>query len=377
MWSGYAGRVRGGVSTDQTAAPGRTVVVASVPADHVYVRHLSAPGGDAVTRLADPPPAGGAATSQVWWPPVMLDPAWAARADFDVFNLHFGFDAQTPEQLRALVQVLRERRAPLVLTVHDLRNPHHEERDQHDAQLDVLVHAADAVITLTPGAAAEIRSRWGRDALVLPHPHVVDLDRAAFLRRARRQRTGPFRVGVHVKSLRASMDPLRLLPDLARAVRRLPDAVLQVNVHDEVMSPRSDLYLPELAERLRAWEGQDRVELVVHPYFADHDDFVDYLAGLDVSVLPYRFGTHSGWLEACLDVGTRVVAPTCGYYADQAPVLSYRHDDSGYDGASLQAAVLAAGQGEGFTMVPSLDVRRRQRREVAAAHERLYRSLLP
>ena len=357
-------------------APERVLVVASVPSDHVYVRHLSDPRGGGAVRLPDPRPLGASATSQAWWPPTMLEPAWAASAAFDVFHIHFGFDARTPEQLHELVRALRDRGAPLVMTVHDLRNPHHEERELHDAQLDVLVRAADAVVTLTSGAAAEIRRRWGRDAAVLPHPHVVELDRAAALRAARVGRTGPFRVGVHVKSLRASMDPLRVLPDLAEAVRRLPDAVLQVNVHDEVMDPSSDLHLPDLAAELGAWEGQDRVELVVHPYFADHDDFVDYLAGLDVSVLPYRFGTHSGWLEACLDVGTRVVAPTCGYYADQAPVLSYRHDERGYDGASLRDAVVAAGRGEGHAMVPSLDARRRQRREVAAAHERLYRGLL-
>ena len=38
------------------------------------------------------------------------------------------------------------------------------------------------------------------------------------------------------------------------------------------------------------------------------------------SVLPYRFGTHSGWLEACYDLGTAVVAPTCGFYAEQQPL---------------------------------------------------------
>ena len=54
-----------------------------------------------------------------------------------------------------------------------------------------------------------------------------------------------------------------------------------------------------------------------------------------MSVLPYRFGTHSGWLEACRDLGTTVVAPDCGYYADQGPVLTYRMDEHRYDADSL------------------------------------------
>lgn len=151
------------------------VVVASVPAGHVYVRHLDVPGGsDGVVRLPDPQVAGGPAAR--WWPPPMLDPDWVqANADeVDIMHIHFGFDHQSPDTLRQLVEALREHRKPLVLTVHDLRNPHHGEPELHDAQLGVLATAADVVITLTPGAAAEIGRRWARRAQVLPHPHVVD-----------------------------------------------------------------------------------------------------------------------------------------------------------------------------------------------------------
>ena len=70
------------------------------------------------------------------------------------------------------------------------------------------------------------------------------------------------------------------------------------------------------------------LDLRVHDYFTD-DELWRYLSSLDVSVLPYRFGTHWGWLEACRDLGTAVIAPTCGYFADQAPVLSYQHDEAG------------------------------------------------
>ena len=134
-----------------------------------------------------------------------------------------------------LVHILRDLGRPLVYTVHDLRNPHHRDRSLHDAQLDVLVPNADALITLTSGAAREIWARWGRNAAVLPHPHVVELAR---LERRPVPPSAPsrFRVGLHVKSLRASMDPLRLLPDLVRSVRSLPNAVLQVNGHRDVLS---------------------------------------------------------------------------------------------------------------------------------------------
>ncbi|HET6693747.1 MAG TPA: hypothetical protein VFG97_05550, partial [Pedococcus sp.] len=71
------------------------LVIASVPANHVYVRHLAPEDGSGPVRLPDPTPPG-AATTQQWWPPVMLDAAWVEAHDFDVFHLHFGFDARSP-----------------------------------------------------------------------------------------------------------------------------------------------------------------------------------------------------------------------------------------------------------------------------------------
>ena len=53
-----------------------------------------------------------------------------------------------------------------------------------------------------------------------------------------RAEAGGFRVGLHVKSLRASMDPLRRPPDARRAVAALPGAVLPVNGHRDVLEPR-------------------------------------------------------------------------------------------------------------------------------------------
>jgi hypothetical protein len=84
--------------------------VASVPAGHVYVRHLADPsGGDGVVRLDDPVPAGPDVPAGQWWPPAMLSPAWVLdhHQEFDVFHVQFGFDAQDADRLGALVHALR------------------------------------------------------------------------------------------------------------------------------------------------------------------------------------------------------------------------------------------------------------------------------
>lgn len=306
----------------------------------------------------------------------MLEPEWltAHGDDFDVLHLQFGFDAQTPDQLREVVRTARSLRKPLVYTVHDLRNPHHASRREHDAQLDVLIPGADALITLTDGAADEIHARWNRRPRVLPHPHVVDLDTMRTLQHDRSTtcRRGPFRVGMHVKSLRACMDPLTVLPALIRAIQQIPDGVLQVNGHRDVLEPGGAHHDRQLADALAA--APECVEVRVHDFLTDAELW-KYLSSLDVSVLPYRFGTHSGWLEACRDLGTAVVAPSCGYYRDQGPVREFVLDEERFDEGSLIDAIQRAYDARPAVPV-SVEARIAQRDEVASAHAELYSELL-
>lgn len=360
-----------------------SITVASVPSGHVYVRHLLDPDpcvdSGATTYLADPRPdrSRSAPTVSPWWPPAMLNPQWIRDHDeFDVMHLQFGFDALAPAELVDVVDAVHDTGRALVYTVHDLRNPHHLGREEHDASLDVLVPSADVVVTLTQGAAAEIHRRWGRRAVVLPHPHVVDLEILAERERQSlisvAEPDAPFVVGLHAKSLRAGMDPATILPALCEAVDRIPGGRLQINGHPDVLRPGGDRFDPRLARALVAAAAAlgERLDLRVHDYFDDAQLWT-YLSDLDVSVLPYRFGTHSGWLEACRDLGTAIVAPTCGYYADQGPVHSYAMDEYSFNHGSLVDAIDRA-YAAGPTVPVSVAQRTAQRRMLAQAHTDLY-----
>ena len=107
-----------------------------------------------------------------------------------------------------------------------------------------------------------------------------------------------------------------MLVALEEALRDLPDAIVRVDLHPEVMS-RDDRTGGSSFENgcsqglvTRNWQ------ISVHPMFTD-DELWAYLGSLDLCVLPYRFGTHSGWLEACVDLGTAALVPDIGYYAEQ------------------------------------------------------------
>jgi hypothetical protein len=257
--------------------------------------------------------------------------------------------------------------------VHDLRNPHHVDRRTHDEHLDVLIPAADALITLTTGAAEEIFRRWGRVATVVPHPHVVPL---ADLTRRRSRLQSPrsgFTVGLHLKSMRPCMSGPPVVEALVEAVGDIDGAVLRIDVHRDVAEPDGTRYDGALMDAIGGAESRGAA-VHVHDFFSD-SELWDYLWSIDVSVLPYRYGTHSGWLEACRDLGTSVIAPDCGYYADQGPVHGFHLDEDGLDADSLRAAVRASFlQGRPAPVAPSS--RAAQRLAIARAHAEIYQGLL-
>lgn len=325
------------------------VRLATVPATHAYVDAVR-PGGvlPVVVPVVGPDPDPWA-PSQLWEPTVLA----ALAEDLDLVHVHFGFDHLEPTALRAWTEQLAAAGVPLVLTVHDLRNPHHADRRRHDAHLDVLVPAAAQVLTLTPGAAAEIARRWGVRPVVVPHP-AVTAPRAGV-------QTVPGLVGISLKSLR------RNVVQPARVVRATLDGVrsggghLQVDVHPDVAER------PELA-LVRALATAGELELQVHDRHTD-DELTAHLQRLHVCVLPHRYGTHSGWLEACRDVGTAVVAPSCGYYAEQwADVRTAVHDEE----RGLQEGSLARAVAEALASSPPPPADRGWRAEQLAALRRTH-----
>lgn len=304
------------------AAANRKIRLLTVPAHHPYVSAVT-PG---TAQLVQPTRVSG------WEPDPIFTPGaiTALASEIDVVHLHFSFDHLDVAAVRAWLAELNAAGLPLVMTAHDLRNPHHDTREQHDQLLAELLPAAAAVITLSPGAAAEIQQHFGVTAMVLAHPSLSDpTPTAAVL-------VQPGLAVLHLKSLRRNLiDPVAIATAAASGAIRVGGR-LQVDLHPEVVD---DPRLAGLAELAAA----GAFELVVHPRFDDLD-LDRYLRRAHVSVLPYRWGTHSGWLELARDLGTRIVAPDCGYYVDQwADVVSYGNNETGgLDPGSLADAVATA-----------------------------------
>jgi hypothetical protein len=317
---------------------GRDIIkVAALPGRGLYVRHLGHPEGvDGVHRPTVVLP--GSAPR----PPASFDVGWLTEhlGDMQVVHVHGLSPRVGPEQVGAAADAVKASGRPLVFTAYHLSDPSGGDEDYFAAQLDALMPRADVVFTLTDSAQEEIRCRWSIDAKVLPHPHVVDFVR---MRRARpEQRRGPFVIGAHLGGLRLPGDPVAVVEALASAAADIPQARLEVHLHDHLLDSDSTRYNPVTIREIERIVGAANGILRAHRPMTDAQLW-DHLFGLDASFVPPLHGSHSIWPEACYDLGTQAVMPAGSHAAAQRPGMSYTASADGVpDPTSLHAAFSAA-----------------------------------
>lgn len=299
--------------------------VLSIPAGHVYPKALRPAAGWPDIEVLDDPVLDPAEPDR-WWPHPALRRHWWEQGDrrVDLCHLHFGFEHLSLPETRDFLAVLDQRGIPLVVTVHDLDNPHLADQTSFHLQLGLMVAAAAEVLTLSSGAAEIIEHRYGRTATVVPHPAVVT-EPAAVPAGAREG------VGVFLKSLRAN---IVAEPTFYRALADgLGDQIpLRIYLHRD--RAESDLARELPGNQLRLHEPMD--DPTLFSTVTQHH----------AVILPYERGTHSGWLEMCLDLGVSVAVPDCGCYRSQAgestAVAEYRTGD-GADAARAANELLRSG----------------------------------
>jgi Glycosyltransferase Family 4 len=345
-----------------------TISVATLPGRGLYARHLGHPEGvDAVYRptvgLPGGSPRGGSFT-----------PLWLrAHLDgVDVVHVQGVHPGQRPDQIADAADVVRASGTPLVVTGYHLSDPAGGDPEKYAGQLDALVPRADAVVTLTESAAAEMRRRWGVEPIVLPHPHVVDFVR---MRQERKRRQGPLRIGTHLATLQLAIAPVLFVEALTRAVRATRDAQLVVHAHETVLDSGSSTYAPaairEIERLVRGCGGTLRM----HRPFSD-TQLWDHLFSLDVSVVPGLHGSHSIWPEACADLGTWALMPAGSHAAGQQPCLTYQPETAVSPLADSFAKAMWAANEQHRTWRAEPEQRWSERVRVAEALRSLYERLL-
>ncbi|ALC05741.1 hypothetical protein CDES_06620 [Corynebacterium deserti GIMN1.010] len=279
-----------------------SIKVLSIPAGHPYPCALQPVGGwEDITVLPDP--VVNPDNPEQWWPHPAFTPEWWINSKkVDVVHVHFGFEHLTLQQTKQFTEVLDRNGIPLVLTLHDLDNPHLTDQSNYHEQLRILTRAATHVFTLSQQAAEVVYRRYGRVVEVTPHPAITKGQPHPTTNRA----------GVFLKSVRANVitDP-GFYRDLGAEI------YIHENGPSELTSMADHVHMPMDDQTLHSTIARHRVV-----------------------VLPYKCGTHSGWLRMCRDLGVSVAVPDCGCYASQMPgddgVATYRTGD-GKDAARAVA----------------------------------------
>lgn len=264
---------------------------------------LSIPAGHVYTEAVLPPDVtGGPESDGGRGPHPALDPLWWHRVPDtelpDLVHLHAGVGHLNVDDVRAFTATLHRRGVPLVLTVHNLDDPHATDQTEHHATLRVLLAAAAARLTLTEEAARHLPA----GTRVIPYPRVVAEPPPA-------TGTGTA-IGVFLKSLRTNViaDPV-FYRIVGRVVQRATGQPLRVHLHE-------DSRTAHLTHALAGPEVADIIDLRSHSPMSD-DALHRAVGQCGTVLLPYLRGTHSGWLEMCRDLGASVAVPDCGMYSAQ------------------------------------------------------------
>ncbi|MFI7587931.1 glycosyltransferase family 4 protein [Spongisporangium articulatum] len=359
---------------------GRDVItVAALPGRGVYVRHLSHPEGvDGVHRPTVAP---------VGAPPSPRPPSFTKHwleahvEEFDVVHVQAVPPPATAQDVQEAVDVVRAAGRPLVFTAYHLTDPHSADflsgtaaDGLFDEQLDVLVRSADRVITLTPMAAAEIQRRWGVEAGVLPHPHVVDFVRMRQERAHRRP--GSLLVGAQLGSLRSPVDPVAVVEALMDAAKQVDGVHVVAHVHDHLLDPESARYAAPTIRQLEKAVSAGGGVLRAHKPLND-SQLWDHLFSLDASFVPPLPGSHSIWPEACYDLGTAALMPADTPASVQRESPTYEVTAEGIPHVGSLAAALSALIETGHETRAEPTERWNERVQICEALRRLYEQLAP
>ena len=231
---------------------------------------------------------------------------------FDVLHVQSVELAKISAIQKTLDRCVADRKS-IVVTVHDVEPLFPEDGEDFVSRVRLVCHFASAVIALTKRSGEEIAKRFGvvgEKVQVVPHGPVLSLRHALWKKKRKRNRL--FTVGMF-----GGVRPNRsFLAAAVNALYGLESQDVRVRILSRGLNP-IELGPASEALELVALAGRDaRLSLELLPFPSD-DEIARFVHSLDLLVLPYLCGTHSGQLELAFDLGVPVVAPAFGCYRDQ------------------------------------------------------------
>jgi hypothetical protein len=300
---------------------------------------------------------------------------------FDVLHIQSVELAELPA-IEEVLQRAASQRKGIVLTIHDVGPLFPDEGGPFSERINLACQFAKSVVTLTDCARQEISSRFGLSSAtisIIPHGSVLPISHRLWTRKSAQNQF--FSLGMF-----GGVRPNRsFLTAAVNALYGLEPEAVRVKILSRGLNPIELAYGAEALQLANLAASDSRLSFKLSP-FPDDDEVADFVSSLDVLVLPYLFGTHSGQLELAMDLGVRVIAPGFGCYRAQWQIHSAYvpepfwfecnpSEPYSYGAPLLQAMKTAyenwqrqdAGSGDQFRRI-----REREEAEIIRLHKDLY-----
>lgn len=277
-----------------------------LPGRTPYARKLRAPGFGIINDTCQGSLEVPRDASFEW---LAAQPSWGF---FDLLHLQ-SLELTRLDAIERVLQRCELENKGVIFTLHDIGPLFPDPAGDFPLRIKVACRVARRVITLTNAAATEVERRFGvapEKVVVVPHGPVLAVSHDLWQKPA--PRNAVFTIGMFggVRPNRTFLTPaVNALHGLDQ--REVCVRLLTRGLNPIELAPTSEGFqLSVLAA------ADPRLSLELRPFPSD-DEVAEFVQSLDLLVLPYLHGTHSGQLELALDLRTPVVAPRLGCYHAQ------------------------------------------------------------
>jgi len=318
--------------------------------------------------------------------------AWIEAQDamdfFDVLHVQ-SLEFASVESIRCVLERCGREKKGIVAAIHETEPLFPERGTDFPARVRLISELASCIVTLTTSARRDIMERYGipeSKLRVVPHGPVLPLSHPLW--RAQPGRNSRCTIGMF-----GGFRPNRsFLAGAVNALYGLSSAEILVRLLTRGLNP------VELAPGSEVWQfaslaaTDPRLVLELLPFPSD-DEIASFVHSLDILLLPYLYGTHSGQLELAMDLGVPVVIPDIGCYRAQwelhSSLVPEPHwftyspgDPYSFGGPFLEAlrdahARWSRGQPPAFDRAAFHAVREREQGTLLEAHRVIYSQAVP
>jgi len=233
---------------------------------------------------------------------------------FDLLHIH-SVELTSLETLQLALERCQSERKGIILTVHDTKPNFSQDLAMYNLALKTCVEAGARIVTLTKSAAKEIVKNLevaSSDIAVIPHGAVLSIDDHRWYTRRRTQNSSTCILGMY-GGFRPNRDFLTPVVNIAFG---MPELDVKLILLTRAISPIELRQNEEMRRSIDIAISSNRINLRVYPFPSD-EQIAQFLLDVSILIMPYRWGTHSGQLEAAFDLGVVPVISDVGYYYEQ------------------------------------------------------------